>query len=126
MVLNNKKFYLPRLVSQEPYIIWLTFMVHLHKMIISPGVFSILKFWFFGLSGDWKGKKWLKMTKICLLHVIVQEPYISYDLHLWYTSMYKRIISPHIFFIFFKILIFQIVGEVEGQWGVKVTSTTKR
>ena len=34
-------------------------------------VFSILKFWFSGLSGAWKGKKWPKMTKISV------TPYIS-------------------------------------------------
>ena len=36
-------------ISQEPYIIWLSFMVHLWKMIISPGVFFFFsKFWFSG------------------------------------------------------------------------------
>ena len=39
-------------ISQEPYIIWLSFMVHMCKMIISPEVFFIFsKFWFFGLLG---------------------------------------------------------------------------
>ena len=44
---NDKKFCLSRSVSQEPYIIWLSFMVHLCKMIISPGVlfFKIMIFW---------------------------------------------------------------------------------
>ena len=42
--------------------------------------------------------------------------HISYDLHLWYICFYKRIISPGIFFIFFKALIFKIIrGEVKGQ-----------
>ena len=46
---------------------------------------------------------------LCLIFIFI------YDLHLWYTCMYKRIISPGIFFIFFKILIFRIIrmGEVK-------------
>ena len=62
--------------------------------------FSILKFWFFRLSLGWKGKKGPKMTKnFCLLYLIFQEPYV---IHLWYTCMYKKILSPGIFFFFFK------------------------
>ena len=42
----------PRSISQEPCIIWLSFMVHICKMIISPVVSFILsKFWFFGFLG---------------------------------------------------------------------------
>ena len=77
--------------------------------------FSILRFWFSGLSRGWKGKKWLKMTKISVCHILYFRNHISYDLHLWYTCMYKRIISPDIF-IFFKILLFRIIrGEVKEQ-----------
>ena len=36
---NDKKFCLSCSISQEPYIIWLSFMVHLCKMTISPVVF---------------------------------------------------------------------------------------
>ena len=37
-------------------------------------------------------------------------------LYLWYICMYKKITSPGIFKIFFKILIFGIIrGEVKGQ-----------
>ena len=35
MALNDKKFCLSCFISQEPYIIWLSLMVHLNKMIIS-------------------------------------------------------------------------------------------
>ena len=50
MAQNDKKFCLSRFISQEPYILWLSFMVHLCKMMISPGIFFIsLKFLFFGL-----------------------------------------------------------------------------
>ena len=78
--------------------------------------FSVLKFWFCRLSRGWKGKKWPKMLKISVCRALYFRNHISYDLHLWYTYMYKRIISPGIFFIFFKILIFKINrGEVKGQ-----------
>ena len=81
--------------------------------------FSILKFWFSRLSGGWKGKKWPKMTKISVCHTLYFRNHISYDLDLWYTCMYKRIISPGIFlfflfFIFFKILVFGIIRWGEG------------
>ena len=36
---NDKKFCLSCFMSQKPYIIWLSFMVHLCKMKISPDVF---------------------------------------------------------------------------------------
>ena len=44
-------------ISQEPYITWLSFMVHLCKMMISPSVFFIFsKFWFSGLLGGGRGE----------------------------------------------------------------------
>ena len=49
---NDKKFCLSCSISQEPFIIWLPFMVHMCQMIISPCNFFIFsKFWFFGLLG---------------------------------------------------------------------------
>ena len=36
---NDKKFCLSSSVAQEPYIIWLSFMVHMCKMIIFPDSF---------------------------------------------------------------------------------------
>ena len=73
-------------------------------MIISPGgFFKFSKFDFLGCQGAWKGKKWPKMTKISVYRTLYFRNHISYDLHLWYTFMCKRIISPGIFFIFFKI-----------------------
>ena len=43
----HKKLCPFHLISKEPYIIWLSFVVHKCKLMISPGFFS--KFWFFGL-----------------------------------------------------------------------------
>ena len=110
IVQNDNKLCPSHSISQEPYITWLSFMVHLCKMIISPagffsffqnfdspGVFLILKFWFSGLSGGWKGKKLPKMTKISVCRTLHFGNYISYDLHLWCTCIYRRIISPSIF-----------------------------
>ena len=80
-------------------------------------LFSILKFWFSRLSGGWKGKKMAQNDKkISVCCTLYFRNHISYDLHLWYTCMYKRIISPGIFFIFFKILIF---GIFKGEGGGK-------
>ena len=52
MAQNDKKFCMSHFISQEPYIIWLSFMVHLCKMMISPGSFFIFsKFGIFGFGG---------------------------------------------------------------------------
>ena len=71
MLQNDKKFCLSHSISQEPYIIWLSFMVHMCKMIISPGVLlSFSKFWFSGLS-EVKGQKLAQNEKNSV------APYIS-------------------------------------------------
>ena len=93
MVQNDKKFCPLRSICQEPYIIWLSFFVHMRKMVISPGFFFIfLKCWFLRLLGEGggrgaglKGKKPSEMTK----NSVSCSPYLrsntSYDCHLWYT-----------------------------------------
>ena len=91
-----------RSVSQEPYIIWLSFMIHMYKMIISLGVFFIFsKFWFSGSLEEWKGKKKAQNgKKFCQFHFISQEPYIIWS---WFlVHMCKMMIFPAIFFIFSK------------------------
>ena len=73
--------------------------------------FKILVFW---VVRGLKGQKTVQNDKnFCLLHLIFQEPYIIYDLHLWYTCMYKRITSPVIFFIYFQNLVFRVIGGME-------------
>ena len=75
-------------ISQEPYLIWLSFMVHMCKVIISPGDYFIFsKFWFFRLLGGWKCKKWSKMTKNAVCHTSYIRNHTSYDCHLWYTCV---------------------------------------
>ena len=49
-VQNDKKSCLSCFIFQEPYMIWLSFMVQMCKMIISPGIILVFsKFWFSGL-----------------------------------------------------------------------------
>ena len=69
MVQNDKKFCLLPSISQESYIIWLSFIVHICKMIISSGVFfhfsKILIFW---VHRGVKGQKMVQNDKkFCLL-----------------------------------------------------------
>ena len=68
---NNKMFCLSHSVSQksqEPYIIWLSFMVHMCKMMISVDVFfSVFQNSDF-LVARGEGKKWSKMIKNCVCH----------------------------------------------------------
>ena len=83
-VLNDKKFYLLHSISEKPYIMWLSFMVNICKMIISSSVFFIFsKFWFSGFIGyPPKGQKTVHNDKkFCLSHSISQEPYITW---LWF------------------------------------------
>ena len=52
MVQNEKKLCLLRSISQETYIIWFSFMVHMCKMIISMAIFFIFsEFWCSRLLG---------------------------------------------------------------------------
>ena len=111
-IAQNEKWQLHLLhaISQEQYSTWSWFLVHLCKMIISPCVsFIFSKFWFFVLLGGSKGKKWSKMTKISVCHTLYLET--IYMIFIYGAQcMYKRIISPGIFFnFFFKILSFRII-----------------
>ena len=113
-VQNDKKFCLSCSISQEPYIIWLSFMVHMCRTITSPDAFFNFKISLFWIV------RGLNRQKMAQNDRNLSVRHISYDLHLWYTCMYKRIVSPGIFFIFFffKILNFRIIrrgGLVKGQ-----------
>ena len=61
-------------ISQEQYSIWSWFLVHLCKIIISPGLFFIFsKFWFFWFLGGVKGQKIVQNgKKFCLSQSISQ------------------------------------------------------
>ena len=115
VIQNDKKNCLSRCISQEPYIIWFSFMVHLCKMIIFPRVFFFFsKFWFSGLLKGVRGQKVVQsVKKFCLLRSISQGPYIIWSSFV--IRMCKMMISPGAFFMFFKILIFQIFRRVKGE-----------
>ena len=105
-----QKIVLSHSISQEPYIMWLLFMVHLWKMIIS----SVIFFHFFKILIFWvhSGVKWQKTVqndkKFCLSCSISQKPYIMW---LSFIVQICKMISPGVFFFFnFKILIFQVMG----------------
>ena len=84
----------------KPYVIWLSFIVNICKMIISSSAFfhffKILIFW---VCMGVKGQKTVHNDKtFCLLHSISQETYIIW---LWFlVHMCKMTISPANFFIF--------------------------
>ena len=76
MAQNDKKFSQSCPISQDPFIIWLSFVVRKCKIIKSPGLFFIFsKLWFFGLLGGSKGKKWPKMAKNSVVPFISRAIY---------------------------------------------------
>ena len=86
MVQNNKKFCPSPFIYQELYIIWLSFMEHMCKVIISPVVFfSFSKFRFFGLLGGLKDKKWSKMIRDSVCCISYFRNHTSCDCQLWYA-----------------------------------------
>ena len=105
VVQYEKRFCLLNSISQEPYIIWLSFVVDKCKMIISPGVcfhfFKILIFWFAG--GINEQKRTQNDKNFCLLRLISQES-------LFIAHISKKEIS-----YFFQFLIFVVNSGVKGQ-----------
>ena len=84
---NNIKFCPLHSISQEPCIKWLSFMVHIYKMIISSGVFFFFFFWFkiliFWLHRWVKGQKQSRMIKNSVCRTLFLRNHTSYDCHLW-------------------------------------------
>ena len=72
--------------SQELYIIWLWFSVHMSKMMISPVFFFIfLKFWFWGVSRSKRAKNDLKLL-ISVCHTLCLRNCRSYQ-DFWYAHV---------------------------------------
>ena len=67
-------------ISQEPYILWLSFMVKLFFHFL-----KILVFWV--VRGVKKGKKWSKMTKKSVCCAWYLRNHTSYDYHLSYICV---------------------------------------
>ena len=80
MAQNDKKFCLSRFISQKPYIMQLSFIVHLCKMIIS-------RHFFFFFQKIAKVQKIVQNSekKFSLLFSVSQEPYI-----LWFSFMVHK------------------------------------
>ena len=89
-------------------IMWL-FMVHMCKVIISPGVFSFFQ--------------WSKITKKSVCHAQYLRNHTSYDCHLWSTYVKWEYVRG--FFHFFKILVFWVVRWGAGGKGKKWSKMTK-
>ena len=85
IVQNDKKFCLLHSISQESYIIWLSFMVQMCKMII-PHFFQFQNFDFLGCQGAERAKKWSKMTKHFVCHAAylrnLHDMIVIYGTHL--------------------------------------------
>ena len=100
MVQNDKKFSLLLSISQEPYIIWLSFMVPMCKIIISPGVFFNFEILVFRVVRGLKGQKMAQNDKkFCLSYSVSQELYIIWLWFFWYACV-KWLYLQQIFFIF--------------------------
>ena len=87
MAQNHKIFWLLHFISLKPYIIWLSFMVHLCKMMMSPGVVVIFKkiviFWLVrGVKGQNITRK---DKKFCCTSYL--RNHTSYYCHLCYACV---------------------------------------
>ena len=118
MVQNDKKFCQSHFISQEPDIIWLSFMVQMCKRIISAGFFHFFKILIFQVVRQVKGQKTVQNDKkFRLLCSISQEPYI-----IWLSfmvQMCKMIISPGVFFRFWNFDFFNCQGAERAKYGRK-------
>ena len=118
---NDKKLCLSKSISQEPYIIWLWFLVHIWKNDgISRSAFCIFKILILRFVRMVKGQKMAQIDKkFCHSRFVSQEPYIIWLRFL--VHMCKMMISPPIFFFFFfffnffKSLIFRVFMTVKGK-----------
>ena len=79
MAQNDKKFCLSHSKSQESYLIWLWFFVHMCKMMISSAIFFIFsKFWFFGFLEGGKKEKNDSQLPISVCHTLYLKNCRSY------------------------------------------------
>ena len=71
MAQNDQTFCLSCFMSQESYIIWLSFMLHFCEIMFRGLFFIFSKFWFSGLlgvKGQKNGPKWKKIMSV-MLHI---------------------------------------------------------
>ena len=83
---NDRKLWPSDSITQEPYIIWLSFMDHMCKMIISPGIFfQFFKFCFFGILRGKRAKNSPKWQIILSVVLDISETcimWLSFMLHM--------------------------------------------
>ena len=104
MAQNLNKFCPSCSISQEPYMIWLSFMVHLCKPIISPAAFL-----FWQIASGVKGQKIAQNDKkFPLSHSVSQESYMIWLSFL--VHMYKMMISSAVLFFFSFFQNFDFLG----------------
>ena len=125
--------------------IWLSFMVHLCKMIKYTGIFYILwKFWFSALLGSKRAKngpEWDKMMSFVLhisrnIHhtnfifctkwqkILSVALHISGTIHIWSSFVIckcKMIVFSSAFFIFSKFWFFKLLRRLKGKKLSKMT-----
>ena len=80
-VQNDKEFCLSRSISQEPYSIWLSLMVHLCNMIISLDVlffFHFFKIFVFWVVSEVRGQKMVQNDK----KFVYCAPYLRNQTHM--------------------------------------------
>ena len=98
---DDKKLCLLHFMSQEPYILWSWFMVHMHKMMIYPGFFYIFsKFWFLRSILGQNSKKWPEMTIMSVTFHIWES--IHRIIVFFLLHKFKMMTSPDVCFIFSK------------------------
>ena len=116
MVQNDKKLCLLCPISQEPYITWLSFMVHMCKIISPAGFVFFLFFHFFYflkilifqiVRGVKRQKTVQNNKKICPSHFTSLKPFIIWMPFM--VHMCKMMISPYVFFIFSKFWFFMLL-----------------
>ena len=116
-VQNDKKLCLSCSISQEPYVIWLSFMVQVCKMIISPVAFFNVKILIFQVV---KGLKWQEMAQndknFCLLDLIISgtiyHMIFIYGAYVCIKGWYLQVFSSFFFFWFLGLLKEGREGEV--------------
>ena len=93
-------------VSQEPYIIWLWFLAHICKMMISPTLFIVFsRFWFFGFLGGKRAKNDPQLL-ISVRHALHLRKCGSYYRDFWYIGVKQRYLKVLLLLLLFCFVYF--------------------
>ena len=86
IVQDYKKFCLLHCTSQESYIIWLSFVVHLCEIMIFPGIFSFFKILIFCVVRGVKGEKMVQNEKKIMSVVVHTSKNIHHMIFIYGTQ----------------------------------------